>query len=285
MATTTAVGVYPHISMLDENGKMRMMPGWRKVDRHNEIIGRNMPYACKMTTVFLDPEDTSLLRGERNQNSKQVMLSINELPSQSEPEPLPIQSAADIQQRTRATGEIYSRKEFRPYPFYDVDGFNDTVEGETRKDSKDGQDQGYPLVIFYPLFKVEKVKSTERIKRSQPSDAATTQRKIDNWDYGPWTMGNAQADMWHAQHPTEKLVRTSDGRWHHPDFYEIQYQTSLGTQYTEATIRRREDLGLFEHQGAEYIYKLSRHCQDVQLYEAHMAKKIRRYYHEVAMTD
>ena len=104
-------------------------------------------------------------------------------------------------------------------------------------------------------------------------------RRRGDWDHGSWNLNDQHAAMWHAQHPFEKLVQRSDGRWVHLGFNEKVYYTELGTRYRKSTIKKRDDLGLFRIDGVAYIWKLSKDCQDIQLYEAHMEKNIRHYHY------
>jgi hypothetical protein len=266
-------------SMLNDDGSMRMMPGWTQIERQNDMIGRNMPYTRKATKVVVDDQDANLLWSERSKESKQVMLSISELPSTSDAEPLPLLTTDLMREITPPDGSIRRNLNFRPFPVYRfAEGDDSRVATASPVDQ--GQKQQYALEICYPLFKVEKIERVERheIKSTSESSAPTKVKRGDDWDYGPWILNDNQAGMWEAAHPHVNLIRFGDGRWSHPDFYEREYVTSLGSRYSDSLIARRNDLGLFEYDGAQYVWKLSLHCQEIQLYEAHMDRKIRRHW-------
>lgn len=83
--------------------------------------------------------------------------------------------------------------------------------------------------------------------------------------------------MYEAQNPGIHLIKCEDGRWCHPDYWEREYTTSPGKLHTDSSIAENDRLGLFDYEGSKYVWKLSTHCQGIQLYEAHMDRKIRRY--------
>jgi hypothetical protein len=251
-------------SMFNDDGSMRMMPGWAQIERHNDVIGKDMPYGRKETKVTVDSEGANLLWSERSKESKQVMLSINELPSTSDAETLPMLTTDLIREITRPDGSVRRNLNFRPFPVYRF-AEGDDLRVATPSPVDQRQKQEFALEIVYPLFKVEKVEKIEKREVNTPSEssAPTKVKRGDDWEYGPWSLNDAQAGMWEAAHPDVSLIRFGDGRWSHPDFYEREYVTSLGTRYSESLIGRRDDLGLFKYDGAHYVWRLSPHCQDI----------------------
>ncbi|KAK3706650.1 hypothetical protein LTR37_012659 [Vermiconidia calcicola] len=73
------------------------------------------------------------------------------------------------------------------------------------------------------------------------------------------------------------LVQLQDGQWAYEVFTDRVYHTSTGSVYTESAVKAELNVGLCQIDGVNHIWKLSEHCQDVQLYEAYMDKKIRRH--------
>jgi hypothetical protein len=273
-STAEKMEQYPNVSTWNEDGSMRMMPGWTQIERRNEVIRKTMPYARKVTKIVVDDEDTNLLWSERSDTSKQVMISIDELPSTSEAEPLPLLTKHSIREITRADSTTRHNINFKPFPIYNFNIYNDpraTIQHLIDQSLK----REYALEILYPLFKVEAVERIEKLQ-IEHNPASTKSRKGVDWDYGPWSLNDNAAGIWKASHPGIRLIRFEDGRWSHPDFYERLYVTSLGSRYKESSIKRRNNLGLFSVGGVQYVWKLSPHCQDIQLYEAHMDRKIRR---------
>ena len=49
--------------MHDENGQMRMGPGWDVTKKHVDAIGRNMPYAKKIVNLSIDEQDDHIVSG------------------------------------------------------------------------------------------------------------------------------------------------------------------------------------------------------------------------------
>ena len=257
-ATSSAVEKmeqYPNVSMRNEDGSMRMMPGWTQIERHNEIIGRNMPYACKETKVVVDGEDANLLWSEKSDTSKQVMISIDELPSASDAEPLPLFTKDSIREIIETDGTTRRKTDFKPFPIYNVDKTDDP---RAKVQHLIDQKQEFSLEILYPLFKVEAVKRTEKLQIDN-IPASTKSRKGVDWDYGSWSLNDNAAGVWEASHPSVRLIWFEDGRWSPPDFYERLYVTSLGFRHKESSIKRRNNLGLFSVGGVQYVWKLSPH--------------------------
>ena len=234
-----------------------------------------MPYARKETKVIVDDEDTNLLWSDKSDTSKQVMISIDELSSASEAEPLPLLTKDSIREIKRTDGTARRNTDFKPFPIFIVDKTNDP-RAKVQHLIDQNQKQECSLEILYPLFKVEAVKRTEKLQIDN-IPASTKSRKGVDWDYGPWSLSDNTAGIWQASHPSVRLIRFEDGRWSHPDFYERLYVTSLGSRHKQSSIERRNDLGLFSVGGVQHVWKSSPHFQDIQLYEAHMDRKIRRY--------
>ena len=252
-----------------------MLPGWTQIERQNEVIGRTMPYARKLTKLTVENEDANLLWSERSEGSKQVLILRSELLSASEPEPIPLLTRDTIRQITRTDGTTHRSVDFKPFAIYSFDEKNDP-RAKTQHLIDQSQKREYALEILYPLFKVEWVERIEKLPIKSAS-ALTKNKKGRDWDHGPWSLNDNAAGIWQASHPGVQLIRFEDGRWSHPDFYEQLYVTSLGSRFKHSSIERKEDLGLFSVGSVQYVWKLSPHCRDVQLYEAYMDRRIRRY--------
>lgn len=275
MATSKVDAIYA--SMYDDNGEMRIMPGWEKVDRPNDIIGKDMPCVHRSVSIYHDNDDESLLWSVPGEDGKQIMLSIDDLLPPSGFEPLPSQTYEFVGKRTSPNGMVVPCKLFQPYPIYKVhkNSDEDKLCKRAREAASGVQEQGLRVDVFYPLFKVYEIMGLERVERQ---DATTTKkRKVNAWESGNWTRNDKGTADWDSTHPDgPKLIHGPDGYWHHPD-YEIEYWTTLNMPYTESTINARKDLGLFKHDEEEYIWKLNAQAYDVQRYEADMEKKISRH--------
>jgi hypothetical protein len=98
-----------------------------------------------------------------------------------------------------------------------------------------------------------------------------------NWRFGRCDFNQDQASIVRAEDPQTQLVKLSNGRYAYPDFVETIYHTTTGSKYRASNIRERKDVGIVETDGDVYIWKLSPDCQEIQVYEAWMDKRIRLY--------
>lgn len=260
---------FPNESMFNKDGAMRIMPGWTQVERYNEQIGKNMPYARKRIQLSAHHEASNLLWSEKSSTSRQVMLHVDDLPCASDPEPLPLLAPDKMRTVILSDGTTRRNLDFIPFPIYKFhEGEDPRIQIPDTID--DNEKRRYDVQCFYPLFKVDKVQDVVKRRIQKRSS-----RRKEDWDYGPWSLNDRQAGIWQATHPDVKLVQFEDGRWSHADFFQREYVTSLGTRYTDSSLERGRDAGLFEVGGEKYVWKLSQHCQDIQLFEAHMDKQFR----------
>lgn len=108
-------------------------------------------------------------------------------------------------------------------------------------------------------------------------DVGLTTRTLRSRGKSKWRSGD-RVEVLYLLFKVEKIARMGvDGTKPSPNqaVKGMHYVTSLGARYSESSLKRWKDVGLFELRGSKHIWRLSHHCQDVQLFEAYMDKKAR----------
>ena len=205
------------------------------------------------------------------------MLTVVDLKQQTHP--LPVQSKTDNQRIRLPNGKPKARPRFRPYPCYDYQVEQSPRSGRKRKLIDDISRDEHTLEIAYPLFKlmgVEKV-AFDLIPEEAACAIKTPKHQRDNYYYTHCSFSERNKGMVQSMDLEADLVQLRDGQWAYEVFTERVYHTSIGGVYTETALKEEVNVGLCRIDGVDHIWKLSEHCQDVQLYEAYMDKKIRRH--------
>ena len=142
----------------------------------------------------------------------------------------------------------------------------------------------YSLEILYPLFRVARVGGDPEVNRVPKAESVSRKRKrgisTDEWEDWQGTCNTYLKDTFEASHPGQKMVSADDGQWTLPRSRDSPSRrkergdhrvTGNAVGYSIG-----EDAGVFSHECEQYMWSLSKTCQDVQLYEACMGQRIRR---------
>lgn len=213
----------------------------------DENIGIDLPFARKRVEVIEDPNDDQVLRTINNepQNIEKTMIF----------------SRAELMERPSLP--ILPSRESR-FPQYSI--ADATVRCTAERPTE--------LTIHYPLFRVVEVVKIEYKLMDKP---VSVDRSTKSWIDNCGSYSKDFAEIMRAQHPTVKFVELEDGKFARSEFVvPVAYTTNSGRLYRQKELVRGTDQGVFQYKGSTFIWKLCNDYREVQVFEAWMARRVRR---------